>query len=184
MKYLAIIASAQLIGACISARVDVFDQKTALENQVLGSFDELSQDMHLAASVGDSTTEQSAGAGLVDPELTRSAIIAVQEREENRKSIDELKGLGLIGENKEGLLSLLLERNPDAGARQVELARRMVEEENGDRKTLSTWVVEYGQDLTRSDLPDVLRVLQLTILEDARPGDPIQREDGAWAEHE
>jgi len=178
-----VLLAAGLAGACVTAKVDVFDQKTALENQVLGSFDELSQDMLLVASVrGGEEGESKEPPRFSD--TRQQAIGAMQNREFNRDDIDELKEQKLLGENAEGLLSLIEQHAVGADARAVELARRLVVEENRDREVLLRSVVLRSENLTEADLPEVRKTFYKLNVENARPGDLYQAEDGAWTEKE
>jgi len=174
---------AALGGACVTAKVDVIDQKTALENQVLGSFDELSQDMLLVASVrGGEEGEHKPAPQFSD--LRQQAVAALQNREFNRDDIDELKQQRLVGEGSDGLLALIGQSTPGVDPQRLALAERLIAEENRDREVLLQAVIARSESLTAADLPEVRKTFYKLNVENARQGDLVQAEDGTWQEKE
>ncbi|NOZ86862.1 MAG: YdbL family protein [Deltaproteobacteria bacterium] len=177
MRSLTIMLTAILLGSCVTAKVDVFDRKTALENQMLGTFDQLSKDMQLVASVRGTDAEKKQ---IHMSETRRRAVAAMQSREFNRDDIDDLEAKGIIGENNRGFLSILEENAQGTDQKTMALAKRLVKEENRDRQVILESVVTLSENLTKADLPDVRRTYHQMILENLKPGVYVQDDDGKW----
>ena len=97
-----------LLSACFGKLVDVnvtvVDEKTALENQILGSYEELGNEMTLLASVRSVDESGKLKSVPEIPPGKRKAIRAMQRKEFNRDDIANFKKLGCAGESNDGLL--------------------------------------------------------------------------------
>jgi hypothetical protein len=166
-----------LIVGCVSARISVVDERTALENQILGSYQELDRELLLVASVRSEPTD---GAAVPDfTALRQEAIRARQTQQFNRDDREELLGVGCLGEGNDGLLS----GHPcDQAAEPAVAARiaRLVESDNAARRTLWRFVVTASPDLTPKDLPEVVSAFVRLQQEQAKPGTWIQETSGEW----
>lgn len=156
--------------ACVTVKPVVLDRKTQLENQVLGLFQRLEDDLVLASSVRGS------GSGGLSP-LEREAAEAMMLREFIRDDVEALKSAGWVGEGLDGLLALL--KKPEE-PREAARASRLVAEENGARTALMQRVVQLSPELHEADMPLVRRLFYRLNVQTARPGDLVQREDGSW----
>jgi hypothetical protein len=161
------------LAACFSVKPVVLDRKTQLENQILGSFQRLEQDLILASSVrGAPPTPQKK----LSP-LQREALEALMLREYNRDDIEDLKGQQVLGEGNDGMLKLVATPTDAATARR---ARRLVQEENHARQVIIKRVIQLGRDLSDKDRPLVRRILYRLNVQTARPGDLVQGPDGQF----
>ncbi|HKI49799.1 MAG TPA: DUF1318 domain-containing protein [Desulfobacteria bacterium] len=178
-----------LVG-CTLAKVDVnvVSQRTALENQVLGSYNALSNDVLLVASVrGVDPT----GKIETPPRKSReyqNAVTAMETLAFHEDDVDAFKRLGWVGENNVGLLTtfpITREKAPDdlqafATRYQQDEFLSVVKQVNESREVVMMRVVETNAAFTQKDLPEIKRVFAKLNREKALPGERIQKEDGSW----
>lgn len=158
--------------------VTIVDERTALENQVLGTYQELTQEVLLVASVRYIDPNGKLVPQPPVPPGKEAAIRAMQRSAFNKDDIDRLKAEGILGENLEGGLSILAQKNIPADRHAF--VKNLVEEENADRAVLIERIVTTNETLTPEDLPKVKRTFAALNRDRARPGDWIQLEDGRW----
>ena len=169
-----------LLAGC-TFNFDVTSQRTALENQVMGSYKELDDDLILASSVRGGKGK-AAQTGEPSP-ARQKAVDARQEQQFNQDDIDELKNEQLLGETAAGELALLpagVAKAGGGGPKDVALARELVAEENRDRAVVWQRLIESNENLSAKDLPEVRRTYAKLQREQARPGQWVQDEDGHW----
>jgi len=158
--------------------VTVVDERTALENQVLGSYQELTQEVLLVASVRYIDPEGKLVAQPALPPGKEAAIRAMQRSAFNKDDIDQLKAQGILGENNEGGITIVaLEKI--LSERQA-FVKNLVEEENADREVLMQRVLATNERLTQQDMPKVRQTFAALNRDRARPGDLVQLESGQW----
>lgn len=160
-----------LDAGCVSVKPVVLDHKTQLENQILGAFQRLEDDLILASSVRGERAE---------PKLTplqREALEAMMLREFIRDDIEDLKTKQLVGEAQSGQLQVLA---PPGEAEEAKRVKELVEQENSCRKIIVQRVVSSSRELSDRDLPLVRQLFYRLNLQTARPGDRVQQENGAW----
>src|SRR5512137_895625 len=96
-----------LLGGCTLAKVDVnvVSERTSLENQVLGTYNSLSEDLLLVASVrGVSPTGKIEAPAQHTPEQ-QDATRALETISFHADDVESFKRLGWVGENRDGLLT-------------------------------------------------------------------------------
>lgn len=184
-------AALWLLTGCTLAKVDVnvVSERTALENQVLGSYNKLSDDVLLVASVrGVDPT----GKIKTPPRKSReyqNAVTAVETLAFHGDDVDAFKRLGWVGENNGGLLTTFpmnREKAPDdlqafAARYPQDEFLSVVKQVNQAREVVMMRVVETNADFTEKDLPQIQKVFAKLNRENALPGEKIQKEDGSWA---
>lgn len=162
--------------------VTVVDERTALENQVLGTYQELNQEVMLVASVRyidpkgklKQTTELPPG----KKEIAR----ALQRISFNKDDLNRFKALGVLGENTEGGVTLLApEKVPPEEKAFLE---NLLKEENEDRLVVMQRVVETNETLTPQDLPRVHKMFAALNRDKAVKGEWIQLETEKWVQKE
>lgn len=171
------VALTVLLGApaCITTQTINVGQKTALERQLMGELEPLTEEQLLAASVRAS---QATVASPKDEAYAR-ALAARRRQVFNRDDLDELKTAGCLGEAR----GARLEARPCADAgRDAGLRDKLVAEENEDRLAIIDWVLVSDSTLTAADRPQVVDMYQRLLAEKARPGDWIQGADGTWSQ--
>lgn len=158
--------------------VTVVDERTALENQVLGSYQELDQEVLLLASVRYIDPSGKIKKTKKVPERKREVIRAMQRTSFNKDDVDRLKASGILGENNAGGVTLLTEEKVDP--EQLAFVRNLVQEENADREVVMQRMIATNEQLSESDLPEVRIIFAALNRDTARPGDMIQKENGDW----
>ncbi|MZG29313.1 MAG: YdbL family protein [Nitrospinae bacterium] len=171
-------------GACAEKLVDVnvtiVDQKTALENQILGSYEELGNDVLLLASVRSVDEDGKLKPSTRIPKGKLNALRAMQRQEFNRDDIQEFKKNHVVGEGNDGLLKFFETERTKTDARFKEFATAIVAEENEDRMVILKRIVATNENFSDGDLPKVQKISASLNRDNAKPGEKIQQEDGQW----
>lgn len=175
---------------CTLAQVDVSVQseRTTLENQVLGTYNALSEEALLVASVrGVDPLGQ-----IQQPEKKSPAFQEVQEaiqvRAFHADDIQNFKQLGWVGENRQGLLTAFDMHKENVPAELKDFASRysaqefeaVLQEVNKARKTIMKQIIYSNEKFSADDLPRIRSVFARLNREKALPGEKIQTEDGTW----
>jgi uncharacterized protein YdbL (DUF1318 family) len=177
---LPVVLTAFLLAGCGGplVGVTVVDERTALENQVLGTYRELNQEVLLMASVRyiDPSGQLQQSPPL--PPGKKEVIRALQRVSFNKDDLNRFKAMGVIGENKEGGVTLLSpEKVP---AEEQAFLDNLIKEENADREVIMNRVIETNETLSTKDLPRVHRMFAALNRDKAHPGEWVQRENGEW----
>jgi uncharacterized protein YdbL (DUF1318 family) len=189
-RFLFLMTLLSALAGCTLAKLDVnvVSERTALENQVLGSYNALSDDVLLVASVrGVDPT----GKITIPPRKSReyqNAVMAMETLAFHEDDVDAFKRLGWVGENNVGLLTpfpINREKAPDdlqafAARYPQEEFNSVVKQVNQAREVVMMRVVETNVAFTQEDLPEIKKVFAKLNGEKALPGEKIQKEDGSW----
>ncbi len=189
-EYLVPFFALLLCWGCTLAKVDVavVGQRTALENQVLGTYNAIDRDMLLVASVRGVDTQ---GRLRKPPETSRGhqdAVAAMQLINFHDDDIAAFKKLGWVGENRDGLLTPFAMDKKAIPPSLAEVAGRfreaelksIVEQVNKARMVIMERVIFLGEGLGEADLPKVQAIFAKLNRENATPGEKVQQEDGGW----
>jgi uncharacterized protein YdbL (DUF1318 family) len=176
---------------CTLAKVDVnvVSERTALENQVLGSYNALSDDVLLVASVRGVDPSGKIKTPPRKSREYRNAVMSMETLAFHEDDVDGFKRLGWVGENNLGLLTTFpmnKEKAPDdlqafAARFPPDEFRSVVKQVNRAREVVMMRVVETNVNFTEKDLPQIKAVFAKLNREKALPGEKIQKEDGSWA---
>ena len=181
---LLVVALLLVLGACAEKLVDVnvtiVDQKTALENQILGSYEELGNEVLLLASVRSVDEEGKLKPATEIPQGKLNALRAMQRQEFNRDDIQEFKKSLIAGEGNDGLLKFFATQRTKTDAKFKEFATAIIAEENEDRLVILKRIVATNENFTERDLPKVQKISASLNRDNAKPGEKIQQETGAW----
>ena len=182
---------ALILAGCTLAKVDVsvVSERTSLENQVLGTYNSLSQDLLLVASVrGVSPTGKIEDPPRHTPEQ-EEATLALETISFHADDLDAFQRLGWVGENQEGLLTPFTREIPEkvtaelktfaAGYGEGEF-KQVVDEVNYARELLMLRVVQTNENFTVKDLPAIRKVFARLNRQNSPPGTRVQEEDGRW----
>ncbi len=176
---------------CTLAKVDVnvVSERTALENQVLGSYNSLNKDLLLVSSVRGVDPM-----GRVETPPRHSgeykhAEEAMQTLAFHADDVDRFKRLGWVGENLDGLLTafpLQKENVPEdlkdfAARYQSGEFETVLTQVNAARETVMGRVIEVNENFTAEDYPKIRKVFAKIHRDTALPGERIQLEDGTWS---
>ncbi len=161
---------------CISLKMVSVDEMTQLENQILGSFDELQKDMVMMASVRGEAHEK----GKLPP-AKREALMAMMNRQFNLDDIDDLKARGIAGEGRDGMLAYFDTERTRNDPQFTQQAKQLIKQENQDRMIILQRVININPNLSKKDLPDLQRMLYKLNVENSAPETKIQDADGNWS---
>ena len=186
-----VVLMALALTGCTLAKVDVnvVSERTSLENQVLGTYNSLSEDVLLVASVrGVSPTGKIESPPHRTPEQ-QDAVRALETISFHADDIDSFKRLGWVGENLEGLLTPFEREVPKQASAELKAFaaayrdgefRQVVDEVNRSREVLMMRVVQTNENFTVKDLPAIRKVFAGINRRNSAPGSKVQEEDGKW----
>jgi uncharacterized protein DUF1318 len=160
--------------------VTVVDERTALENQVLGTYQELNQQVMLVASVRYIDPKGKLKQTQELPPGKKDVVRALQRVSFNKDDLNHYKSLGIIGENNEGGVTLLEPEKvqPDDRA----FVENLIKEENEDRLAIMSRIIETNETLTPSELPRVHKMFAALNRDKALKGERIQLDNGTWTQ--
>jgi hypothetical protein len=185
IKTLSIYISFFYITGCAEKLVDVHvtivDQKTALENQILGSYEELGSEVLLLASVRSVDEEGKLKPVIEVPKGKRKALRAIQRQEFNRDDIQEFKNNSCAGEGNDGLLKYFENECILKDSGYMKFVVAILQEENEDRLTILQRIVATNEHFTEKDLPKVKKISASLNRDNAQAGEKIQSDNGAWS---
>ena len=168
-------------GKLVDINVTIVDQKTALENQILGSFEELSNEVLLLASVRSVDEEGKLKPATEIPKGKLRALRAMQRQEFNRDDIQEFKQTLCAGEGNDGTLKFFDNARTKTDAKFKEFAEAIIAEENEDRLIILQRIVATNENFTEQDLPKIRKISASLNRDNAKPGEKIQQENGDWS---
>ena len=176
--------------ACTLAKVnvDVVSERTALENQVLGSYHALDDELLRLASVRAVDSSGKLRPPLVRSQDHKNTMLAMQRLAFHADDLDVFKQIGWVGENNAGLLSVFWQ-SPDRLPEEVrELALNyqqsefdsIIKQVNQDRIRMMERVIDLNENFSKNDLAKIQKIFGKLNREQALPGVSVQREDGTW----
>jgi len=173
------------LGACsgklADVNVTVVDQKTALENQVLGSYEELGQDVMLLASVRSVDENGKLKTVRELPPGKMKAVRARQRQEFNQDDIVRFKQEGCAGEANTGYLAFIETEKTKADGQYQKFVQSLIGEENEDRRAIYERIVATNEAFSEGDLPKVEKISASLNRDNAQKGEKVQQDDGTWS---
>ncbi|SMF66310.1 DUF1318 domain-containing protein [Pseudobacteriovorax antillogorgiicola] len=167
-------------GSC-TIKFDVTSQRTALENQILGTQKELDQDVVLISSVR--AVDQDGEIKKIEAsDLHQKAVLAKQNQAFNQDDIQEFKDKQFIGEGPAGKIMILppsIGLVSQASNRETNIISIILAEENRDRKIIWRRVITMNPELNSEHFDSVVETFQKQIYEKAKPGHWFYR-NGRW----
>ena len=159
-------------------KVQFTGQKTALENQILGTYEQIEDDSYMVASTRSGTGDEKVA--LADEK--KKVLEAVQSRKFNNDDIVEFKKDGAVGENYQGFLELRPLPKLESYPEYREFVQQIVDEENRDRKIIYDRVLEINPDANKAGQEKVYAVFAKLNRDSSEKGMWIQLTDGTWIE--
>mgnify|MGYP005846472729 CR=1 FL=1 len=150
-------------------------EKTALENQILGSFEQLAT-QNLLTTSSRIASDRSVG------EQDESVFQAMQNQKFNKDEIDELKRDKVIGENNRGYLEILGNDQYDKDPIYKKIVDQLVADENRDRHIIYQRLAAVNTDAASATSAQQGATFAKMQIEKALPGTMIQLENGQWME--
>jgi len=177
-------------GGCTLAevKVEMLSERTALENQVLGSYNALDTQMLLTASVRGVDSEGNIARLPESSREQQNVIAAMQTIDFHADDLDLFKQAGWVGENNRGLVESF-ERNQQSVPDDIrESVLRFSHDEflgvvnqvNESRQKIMRHVIYMNESITEADLDQVTRIFAKVESERSAAGTRIQTEDGQW----
>ena len=182
---------ALIFSGCTLAKVDVnvVSERTSLENQVLGTYNRLSEDMLLVASVRGVSPTGKIEAPLHHTPEQVDATRAMETIAFHADDIETFKRFGWVGENQEGLLTHFVRETPRVTSDELKSFaanyseaefQQVVKEVNQAREVLMMRVVQTNENFTVKDLPAIRAVFARINRQNSAPGSKVQETDGRW----
>ncbi len=163
-----------LFACTITTRPVNIGTKTALERQLMGELEPLSDEQLLAASVRAPSDDPEVG-GL---DTTQAYAMAARRRQVfNRDEVDELKTRGCVGEAKNATLAV---RDCNPSAEEAARRDRLIGEENADREAILEWVATSEATFTGNGRGQLVDMYHRLLAERAKPGEWVEG-PGGWA---
>ena len=164
----------------VDVNVTIVDQKTALENQILGSYKELDNDVLLLASVRSIDEKGKLKPATEIPKGKLKALRALQRQEFNRDDIQAFKQSLCAGEGNDGYLKFFVNERIKTDAKYKEFVETLIAEENEDRRIVLQRIIATNETFTDQDLAKVEKISASLNRDNAKPGEKIQDETGSW----
>ena len=174
---------ATTLAGCITIKTVAIGEKTALERQLIGTFEPLSESEILVSSVRSAAIQHSRQT-MADPnaDLTWRRTLAARRRQLfNLDELDEFRAAGCIGE---ALGARVVTRQwASLPALPPDRIAAVISEENKDRDALVAWFVSAGGPLAHASVQKARRIYRELILDHAPDGCPVQTDERTWQEY-
>lgn len=165
---------AALGSGCVTIKAVTIGQKTAYERQLLGTYDELDDELALIASVrADDARVSAAGAHARALQARRRQLF-------NLDDLRELRRLGCVGEAADGRVEARACAAAGSDGGLAARARRVAEQECADRATIIALALEADPTLTVADREALGRIWAELIRTELPAGAWYQDAAGAW----
>jgi uncharacterized protein YdbL (DUF1318 family) len=151
-------------------------EKTALENQILGTYNQVREDVWMVASVRAANPDSQ----ITLSDEKRAVLTAIQNREFNKDDVDEFKRDGAVGENAKGLLEIRPLPRLDNDPSYRKLVEDIVAEENLDRQIIMQRVMDINPTVQATGVTEVEKVFAKLNRDGAKPGEWVQLPEGGW----
>jgi len=151
-------------------------EKTALENQILGTYNQVREDVWMVASVRAANPDSQ----ITLSDEKRAVLTAIQNREFNKDDVDEFKRDGAAGENAKGLLEIRPLPRLASDADYRKLVEEIVAEENRDRQIIMQRIMDINPAVQATGVTEVEKVFAKLNRDSAKAGEWIQLPEGEW----
>lgn len=156
--------------------VKITGEKTALENQVIGTYQEIEQDSWTIASVRSTTP----GKTQAMSEEKKKVFAAVQNRKFNKDDTNEFKRDGVIGENNVGFLEIRDQEKLNKDPEYRKRVEQIMADENRDRKIIMNRAIQINEQIAQAGENAVSKVFAKIYQDESETNTWIQLEDGRW----
>jgi len=178
-----------IVGCSLAeVKVEVMSERTALENQVLGTYNALDREMLLVASVRGVDSRGRIKKPAKQSQEHKDAVTALQILSFHADDLQTFKQLGWAGENNQGLVEVFQMNKADIPESLKDFSERFKPEEfnhvvsqiNGSREIIMHRVIDMNENLSSDDMPEIRRIFGRLNTENALPGEKVQQPDGIW----
>ena len=129
----------------------IIDQKTALENQILGSYEELGNEL-LLASVRSVDEQEKLKPFIEVPKGKMLALKAIKRQEFNRNDVLEFQSTLCVGEGNDCRLKYFENERTLKDSDYKKFVVAILNEENKDRLTILERIVATNENFSDKDL--------------------------------
>lgn len=157
--------------------INFYDEKTALENQILGTYKEIEADPWLTTSVRISSPD-ALGLTRGDEAIDSAVFDAFRTRFLIEDSIDDFRQRGILGEGLDGMLRIV--QSPDLSDAELRELDDLLQIENNARITISTFIARINREISPMTEQDIGRVLHSVFCQEAPLGTQIETEPDHW----
>lgn len=182
--FVILFAAPVLFGACsgpfLGINLQVVGEKTALERQVLGTYEEIGRDLSAYASVRGVNPD---GTMRTPPRTTDSqaeVLQAFSNRKYNRDDLDTLLTNGIVGEGMDGMLAAPGAEAATDSSLNPALVSELISEENRDRAVIIERLMKTTPGVTEVDRAEVGWIFATLNQELAPAGARLQTKTGEW----
>jgi uncharacterized protein YdbL (DUF1318 family) len=166
-----------LISGCAiqTPEVRITGEKTALENQILGQYARLQEEVWMLVSYRalDSTSQTFS-------QERRQVLEAIRNRMFNRDDVEEFKQDGAVGEALSGLLVVRPTQKYEQDIGYHTRLDTVVSQENRDRSVIMVRIVELETNLDTKESDKVAEVFARLNQEGSAKGTWIEMSPGKW----
>lgn len=184
MRKIVIIATLQSLLSSCAIEFEVESQRTVLEKQILGAYEEIDDDLIMVSSVR-AVDEEGNTKKIKLTALEERALKARQNQQFNQDDLKELLDKEIIGEKNNGLIALLPKnkgKSSKSKKADLDLAELIVAEENSDRRVVWQRVVEKSPDLEGKDMGLIQDNFHKQRLEKLEKGHWYESSDDKWVQ--
>jgi uncharacterized protein YdbL (DUF1318 family) len=163
-------------------------ERTALENQVLGTYNALDREMLLVASVRGVDSRGRIKKPARQSREHKDAVTAMQLLSFHADDLQAFKQLGWVGENNQGLVEIFQMDKTDIPEKLKDFAERFKPQEfnhvvsqiNASREIVMHRVIDMNENLSLDNMPEIRLIFGKLNTENALPGEKVQQPDGTW----
>ena len=156
--------------------VNITGEKTALENQVIGAYQQIEEDVWTLTSVRSTNTAKK-------PKMSakkKQVLEAVQGRKFNKDDVEEFLENGYVGENNQGLLEIKENTDLDKDADLKNRVTKIVENENSYRKIIMERIILLNEQAAEAGEQNVSKIFAKINQDNAAAGSWVENENGEW----
>jgi len=159
--------------------INLTSEQTVIERQIIGDYKEIEKDAWVISSVKTSENRHNNKMTKIGDEKT---FLAMQIRELHRKKIRKYKNSSVIGENFNGYISYLKNKEYENDLNKKSILLIILKEENKARKNIFIGTVRsiIHEKPSNDQLSLIGRKFAIQQREIAKDGDMIQLENGLW----
>jgi len=171
-----------------NVNVEVMSERTALENQILGTYNAIDREMLLLASVRGVDFMGNIKRPPKHTKDHQEAVNAMQIIAFHSDDLQAFKKLGWSGENNQGLLTMFPMQKNNIPDMLINFAENYTQKEfeyvisqlNQARKTIYNRIIDLNENLSDADLERIMKISAKLNAENALQGEKIQDNDGNW----
>jgi uncharacterized protein YdbL (DUF1318 family) len=157
--------------------VSVTGEKTALENQVIGTYEQIEEDVWTLTSV------RSVGNTAPQAKMSedkKKVLEAVQGRKFNKDDVEEFLKAGIVGENNRGFLEIIHPENIGNDETLKKRVEKIVQSENEYRKVIMDRIILLNEEAAKAGEENVGHIFAKMNQDNVPAGSWIQLDNGEW----